>query len=683
MAQVGSIGGSAVSLLRAGPVTDYTSLDYTALQEDVTAWAQATFSDRWTDFNPTQFAVVFRDMFCYIGDLLTFHLNAGLRETTLVTAQRRQSVVNLAKMLGYTLRSASPSTGLMTVVTESAELPIAIAASDQFASGDIIFQPDQAYVLDTSNGVDNLDGTHTHAGVVTVTQGQEFSNVALGTSDGSREQLYVLPQKPLIDGTLSVAVNGTDWTEVTSFSLSNPSDEHYRVEVDDDEETSIIFGDGINGKIPPSTQAVTATWKTGGGVQGRIGADTLTEVITPITGVLEVTNPAAFTDGQDQETLRQAKSAIPLSFATNDRAVTVKDYAAVARASSTSVAKAVARELPDGRIIELFIAPTGGGVATTALKDTVSSYVGVRRMAGRQVRLLDPTYTPVQVTIDLFVGRAINKSVVKEEASALYKTPSTSDFQGGLFDFENVGFGARNDDGSPQMTVQNVFDVLDELKSRGTIQHARVSRLCNVPQLRALNVVVGDGASLFSFETLSFLGRKRRDYRLKFTSNTTYDVFERIVGSSTSLNSMTLRDDRLIADYTSLPAGSVINPNSRQGVVYHLDETASIIAGVGAFVRDASASPESYLNSASVDDPFYVEFATTSGTVAVPYTPPNDTNIQWTVVAGSTPYATGDEFIVRVSEGRGTVLLFDDEIPTVEETVSNPSPVTINVLTAV
>lgn len=683
MAATATIGGSSVNLHRTGPVTDYTSLDFAALKQDLIAYAQATFSDRWTDFNPTQFAVVFLDIQCYLGDLMTFYMNTGLREQTITTAQRRQSVYNLAKPLNYTLRSASQAGGVLSVTTIIINHPVNVLTSHQFAAGDVIFQPIQNYVLNGTGGVNNGDGTYTTP--IEIIEGQEFSNVVLGTSDGGREQVFTLPQKPMIDGTLVAKVNAIAWTEVSSFGQSISTDQHYRVETDDNDDTRIIFGDNINGKIPPSGQVVTATWKVGGGVRGRVGEDTITDVLTPIVGIDSVTNPNAMTGGDDQETLIQAKSSIPLAINSGDRAVSISDYVVISQQASTSVAKAVAMEHPDAKVIELYIAPSGGGLPSLALKNTVETYVNARRMAGRRVRMLDPTYIKVVATVDVFVDRSVNRDTFKQLVQSLFITPSATDAQNGLLDFANVGFGARADDGTPQLTLQRAYDILDTLLTAG-MQTARFSRFQNVPILRPLGVVRGDGT--LTFVTLNNAARKKRHWRIKFTSSTTYQVYERIIGNSTGLSSNELVDDRLLIDF-GWP-DFVINPNSRQRTTFQVDESLSLLVNSKSFFMDTAVEGPfaTFLSVASVGDPYYVESAASpaTGTVGVAYTPTTDPAIQWLINSGPTAFVSGDEYIIRVTEGAGNIILHDDEIPLLDlanvSLPSVPDPLVINVLSA-
>lgn len=650
------IGSTSVSLLRGGPVIDYTSLDFASIKQDLITYAQANYSDRWTDFNIDQFGVVFLDQLAYIGDLLTYYLNATARELCAVTAQRRQSFARIAKSYDYHLKSAGGSSGDLTLITDQTKLPITISTAFQVASGSTVFQPDQEYVLTAANGTNNGDGTYSHD--ITVVQGEPFVNVSLGISDGSREQVYSLPNTPLIDGTLTVMVNGTPWTAVTSFTASEPSSTHYRIETDDDGDTYVFFGDNINGKAPPSTQDITATWKTGGGRSTNVAARTVTSIITPIVGVISCTNVLHFDGGTNQETLAAARSALPKSIAASNRAVTVDDYATLAFQSSSSVAKAKAKTTPDFSI-EISVAPGGGGQPSDALLSEVAAYVNARRLVNRRIRTTGAIYVPCSVALDAFVQTTADRPSLQKLIEGLFLTTDLTAAQNGLFDFDNVGFEGRDDSGEPLLSVERVYKLLERFASQG-LQSATLSLFTNQPLMRALGAPQGTGV-LSAFNTLEVGRRKRRQWRVQFTTSTTYAVYERIVGYSTSLTSTQLVDDRSPFPSTwTRPA--LLNPDVDQGSAFPVDLSASS-ASVAAINR--SLAQGTLLQVGAKGSRYYVEFQAdpSLGTADVLYTP-TDCGISWTIASGVTPFSPGDQYLITANAGVDNILLLPDEIPT-------------------
>ena len=60
----------------------------------------------WTDFDVASFGNLLVELYAFVGDVLTFHQDNLARESRLVTATQRRSVMAFPKMLGYRLQGA-------------------------------------------------------------------------------------------------------------------------------------------------------------------------------------------------------------------------------------------------------------------------------------------------------------------------------------------------------------------------------------------------------------------------------------------------------------------------------------------------------------------------------------------------------------------------------------------------
>ena len=127
---------------------------------------------------------------------------------------------------------------------------------------------------------------------VDATQGQTRSGEVVGSSDGEPSQDFTLSSTPVIPGTIAVSVDGTAWTEVDDFLSSSSVDEHYTTSVDSDGLATVVFGDGTNGKIPPSgTNNITATYRFGAELDGNVGSESIIVNRTGLANVKRVSNP--------------------------------------------------------------------------------------------------------------------------------------------------------------------------------------------------------------------------------------------------------------------------------------------------------------------------------------------------------------------------------------------------------
>jgi len=87
----------------------YTNKDYESLRRELLARVPQ-LTDRWTDFNASDLGVVLLELFCGVGDMLAYYLDAQAAESFLPTARQRQNVINLCKLISYRLDSPVAST---------------------------------------------------------------------------------------------------------------------------------------------------------------------------------------------------------------------------------------------------------------------------------------------------------------------------------------------------------------------------------------------------------------------------------------------------------------------------------------------------------------------------------------------------------------------------------------------
>lgn len=196
---------------------------------------------------------------------------------------------------------------------------------------------------------------------------------ALGSGDGAAaNQRFTLRRPPLTHvsaptasgarSTLAVRVNGALWEEAPSLFGRTPRDQCYTVRIGDDGRTTVIFGDGAQGARPPTgTENVTATYRTGIGRAGLVGADRLTLLQTRPLGVRGVTNPLPAAGAADPEDLDEARANAPLTVLTLDRIVLLRDFEDFARAFA-GIGKARAVELwrASARLVHLTVAGVDG-----------------------------------------------------------------------------------------------------------------------------------------------------------------------------------------------------------------------------------------------------------------------------------------------------------------------------------
>ncbi|MCI0538554.1 MAG: putative baseplate assembly protein [Verrucomicrobiales bacterium] len=188
--------------------------------------------------------------------------------------------------------------------------------------------------------------------VAPATHGETVEEI-LGSGDATQEfQRFTLKQPPLTyvsaatpsgsQSTLEVRVSDVLWEEVPSFYGRSPEDRIYVTQLDDDGNTTVIFGDGTQGARLPTGQAnVTAKYRKGVGLGGLVNPGQLSQLMTRPLGVKSVVNPLASAGAEDADTLDEARRNAPTTVLTLDRIVSLQDYEDFAR-SYAGVDKALA-----------------------------------------------------------------------------------------------------------------------------------------------------------------------------------------------------------------------------------------------------------------------------------------------------------------------------------------------------
>jgi uncharacterized phage protein gp47/JayE len=132
------------------------------------------------------------------------------------------------------------------------------------------------------------------------------------------------------------------WTSVTNLLGARPSDRVYTL---DRPTGRLFFGDGHRGRIPPLDGAILArSFQTGGGSRGNLPAKAISQLLGAIAGAEEVYNLKSSEGGSDGESIAAFRRRGPMAVAHRGRAVTGRDIEALAREASAAVA--LARAIP-------------------------------------------------------------------------------------------------------------------------------------------------------------------------------------------------------------------------------------------------------------------------------------------------------------------------------------------------
>ena len=328
------------------------------------------------------------------------------------------------------------------------------------------------------------------ANVVDATQGETVRDEVLGSGDGTALESFPLKKKPLtylpatdpeglaaVQSTLLVTVNGVRWNEQPTLFESAADAQDYTTSVDDQGQTTVIFGDGIFGAKPPTGKDnIHARYRKGLGTSGNVAVDAVSQLLDSIPGLQKVTNPQPSQGGTDRESIEQIRANAPASLRTFGRAVSAADYAALAL-SFPGVAKAsaawVLRDPLTGKaVVQPYMHLTVATADQTPLSEQLTFARSLRNFLDRRrdpnvpLRLSDfaPVYVDVVVSVDID-DRYPRQATISKVQKALSPSPNPGG-PPGYFAFERLQFGQSIHLSDLYQAIQAVDGVRDAVVKR-------------------------------------------------------------------------------------------------------------------------------------------------------------------------------------------------------------------------
>lgn len=357
--------------MTANPIlfpVDYTSRDYLALREDLIAVIKSRIPE-WTADDPADFGVALVEALAYLGDVINYYIDRAAAETFLGTASQRQSLLNIASLLGYvptgrlaasTELTFSNSTTTPVTVTAGSKVQCVIRSGDSNTS--LLWEVLEDTIVPASNV----------ASQVPVVQGITLADQTLGTSNGTALQQFVIRDYPVVNRSVRIVVGIVEYVYVQNLYTSGPEDTVFTYRTDEKGVTTVYFGDGVSGKIPPNGTAIKATYRVGGGSIGNVPrglnftmVDSVkrTTDLQPVSFSGTIVNKAQATGGANEESNEQIRANASAAFRTRNSAVTKQDFQDIAL-TDNRVAKAKARGNSYENML-VYVAPVSSGVRRT------------------------------------------------------------------------------------------------------------------------------------------------------------------------------------------------------------------------------------------------------------------------------------------------------------------------------
>tara|TARA_Y100000592_G_scaffold4512_1_gene6505 strand:+ start:4003 stop:6201 length:2199 start_codon:yes stop_codon:yes gene_type:complete len=417
-------------------ITNYLSRDFSSLKQTLIQYTKTYFPDVYQDFNETSPGMMLLELNAYVGDVLNYYVDDSFKEMILPLTEDRRNIINLSKVTGYKPRPIVPSFAdisfTLTVDADTTDLNNIRPNGSQFlviepgtklastSNPDIFFETIEPLDFTISSSIDEafkIESINTSTGIVEkFSATREVKAVSgetktLSIQVGQPEQFkkIILPETNVIEIINVTDNNNNVWYEVeylaqenvpistyyaqdpnrvSAYTDSNDSNlpvpyslsfvkstKRFIVEVQEDNKTALIFGNGVrkNGNVfettfldieqegislpktnfspepldvktgqfyaslgeSPNNITLTIKYRVGGGTGANLPANDLKSFsnVTTIpagqsTTNLTATNNEPALGGKDSDSIEEIRQNAIASFASQQRCVTKEDYEA-------------------------------------------------------------------------------------------------------------------------------------------------------------------------------------------------------------------------------------------------------------------------------------------------------------------------------------------------------------------
>ena len=382
------------------------SLEFNEIKAQIKEYlkSQSQFSDY--DFEGSSLTVLI-DTLAYNTYYTAVNANLAVNEGFLETAVLRENVVKLARMIGYTPKSARSA---RTVVDISVQTAFPYPKSVTIAAGLVLNYTgldNNNFVFsiptDTSQSVDSLTGIASFKNV-TLFEGLYLQDTFVKNT--SQRQRFILTNDRVDTSSMIVQVTSGTITEkylqATDVTKIDSTSKVFFLEESEYQIPEILFGDGVVGKALLNGDVVTVKYTTsaGRGANGlkvfeNIGTyrDNLNNAIT--SGI--TINAISFPDGgAEPESTESIKFSAPKFYSAFGRAVSTQDYEAIIpqiypNVASISCYGGEEAEPPEFGKVFLAIKPKNADKLSLSEKNSVLKKLREYSIAAIQPTIIDPS----------------------------------------------------------------------------------------------------------------------------------------------------------------------------------------------------------------------------------------------------------------------------------------------------
>lgn len=404
------------------------------------------------------FLIIFVDLLSYAIEILMSYSSNLFNEQNLDTVTQFENARIKAKFFGYSAHRKISATGNIKVGLSS--------SFDTSPTENILLEKFDSLSI---NGVDYLvsaDTIFTTADTyktVPVIQGRYIINS--NTAEGTQSEYFEISDDSIENTVLIVEVDGTEWTEVSSFFNSDSDSEHYTVEsLSQMSGIKVTFGDDFNGKKLTSGQTVNIKYVQTDDFEGQIKSTGFSVTFLETYTYSDTTPVSLYGENSSQligadriENIDSVKyygklaasSIENTAFNDNEIQLEIQYYGGIllSKAVSEYDSSPTSPDVTLANIIKLYIVTTAGSNPDATLKGNLRNYLHSRMDFTDFIQFEDAVF----IDIDFVGDYEINTSAPQDFASQVDSFLSTT------YALGELNFGESLNHSDVVYAIQNNF----------------------------------------------------------------------------------------------------------------------------------------------------------------------------------------------------------------------------------
>ena len=400
-------------------VSDY---DFDAIKSNLKTFLQGQTEFQDYDFEGSSLNILL-DVLSYNTHYLAYLANMATNEMYLDSADIRNNIVSLAKMIGYT--PSSPRAPLASIdVTLNSATGTSVTMSKGTVFTTTVDSVSYQYITNSDITISPVAGIYKFSSVPVYEGSLVTFKYTYDANDV--DQKFIIPNANADTSTLLVKVQeSSSDTTTNTYSLAGgynnvtSTSKVYFIQEGQDGKYEIYFGDGVNGKALADGNIVILEYiVTNKKVSNGASSYTLSGNIGGFTDVTisTISNSQGGAEGETDDSIRHNA---PLNYAAQERAVTSTDYESLVKqiypnAVSVSAWGGEDDETPRYGVVKIGVKAASGSTLTETTKNDIITKLKPYNVASVSPQIIDPETTSVLIT-----------STVKYDSSSTTKSSDT------------------------------------------------------------------------------------------------------------------------------------------------------------------------------------------------------------------------------------------------------------------